>query len=109
MACVEFTRADKSMNQTRADTMLDEGWVLSPAVALRPEPFGAMAYHFGNRKLTFLKKPELVRVIRSLERSATVRDALLHCAIPESRWPAYVGALRSLAATDMIRASIRNE
>ncbi|HEY9562375.1 MAG TPA: mycofactocin biosynthesis chaperone MftB, partial [Nocardioides sp.] len=39
---------------------LDEPWALSPSVALRPEPFGAMAYHFGNRKLTFLKRPELV-------------------------------------------------
>jgi mycofactocin biosynthesis protein MftB len=85
--------------------MLDEEWMLSPAVALRPEPFGAMAYHFGNRKLTFLKKPELVRVIRSLEESATVRDALVQSDVPAAQWPAYVGALRSLAATDMIRAS----
>lgn len=93
------------MNLTSADTMLDEEWVLSPAVALRPEPFGAMAYHFGNRKLTFLKKPELVRVIRSLKDSATVRDALVQSRVPEAQWPAYVGALLSLAATDMIRAS----
>lgn len=85
--------------------MLDEGWALSPAVALRPEPFGAMAYHFGNRKLTFLKKPELVHVIRCLEESATVREALMQASIPESQWPAYVAALGSLAETDMIRAS----
>ncbi|SER28421.1 mycofactocin biosynthesis chaperone MftB [Arthrobacter sp. OV608] len=93
------------MSPTSTDTMLDEEWMLSPAVALRPEPFGAMAYHFGNRKLTFLKKPELVRVIRSLEGSGTVRDALVQSGVPEGQWPAYVGALRSLAATDMIRAS----
>ena len=43
--------------------ILDEAWRLSPSVALRPEPFGALAYHFGNRKLTFLKRPELVRVV----------------------------------------------
>ena len=35
-------------------------------MALRPEPFGALAYHFGNRKLTFLKRPELVAVVRAL-------------------------------------------
>lgn len=93
------------MTPTSTDTMLDEGWVLSPAVALRPEPFGAMAYHFGNRKLTFLKKPELVRVIRSLEDSATVRDALRQSGVPQAHWSAYVAALHSLAATDMIRAS----
>lgn len=106
MACVAFTRRpDKTMKMTSTDIMLEEGWVLSPAVALRPEPFGAMAYHFGNRKLTFLKKPDLVRVIRSLEESTTVRDALVQSGVPEAQWPAYVGALRSLAATDMIRVS----
>ena len=89
--------------------MLDEGWVLSPAVALRPEPFGAMAYHFGNRKLTFLKKPELVTVVRFLSESATVRDALIHASIPETQWHAYLAALRSLATTDMIRGSEGND
>lgn len=84
--------------------MLDEAWVLSPAVALRPEPFGAMAYHFGNRKLTFLKKPELVKVVRSLGECATVRDALELARIPEAEWPVYVAALHGLSVTDMIRA-----
>ncbi|MFF2299318.1 mycofactocin biosynthesis chaperone MftB [Arthrobacter sp. NPDC058127] len=90
---------------TSTGTMLDEGWALSPAVALRPEPFGAMAYHFGNRKLTFLKKPELVRVVRSLNECTTVREALVQAGIPEAQWHAYLGALHSLAATNMIRAS----
>lgn len=89
--------------------MLDEGWALCPAVALRPEPFGAMAYHFGNRKLTFLKKPELVTVVRFLSESATVRDALIQASIPEIHWDAYLAALRSLAATDMIRGSEGND
>lgn len=93
------------MTMTSTDTMLDERWIQSPAVALRPEPFGAMAYHFGNRKLTFLKKPELVQVVCSLGESATVRDALVQASIPESQWHAYLAALRSLAATDMIRAN----
>jgi putative mycofactocin binding protein MftB len=93
------------MEPTSTETMLDEEWVLSPAVALRPEPFGAMAYHFGNRKLTFLRKPELVSVVRSLEDSPTVRHALVQSGVREAQWPAYVGALRSLAASDMIRAT----
>jgi putative mycofactocin binding protein MftB len=62
-----------------------------------------MAYHFGNRKLTFLKRPELVRVVQSLQDSETVRQALTEAGVPEPHWPAYIGALRSLAATDMIR------
>lgn len=85
--------------------MLDAVWVLSPAVALRPEPFGAMAYHFGNRKLTFLKRPELVRVIRSLRPDTTLREVLSEASVPNSQWPAYAKALSSLAQTDMIRAS----
>lgn len=93
------------METTSTDAMLDEVWVLSPAVALRPEPFGAMAYHFGNRKLTFLKRPELVRVIRSLNNGVTVRQVLTEAGVPEAQWRAYLTALRTLAETDMIRAS----
>jgi putative mycofactocin binding protein MftB len=83
--------------------MLDEAWALSPSVALRPEPFGAMAYHFGNRKLTFLKRMELVRVVRGLADHGDVRSALVAAAVPESQWSAYVDALAGLAAADMIR------
>ena len=83
--------------------MLDEAWGLSPAVALRPEPFGAMAYHFGNRKLTFLKRNELVDVVRGLSGHPDVRGALEAAGIRELDWPGYVAALQGLAATDMIR------
>jgi len=83
--------------------MLDEAWTLSPSVALRPEPFGALAYHFGNRRLTFLKRPELVAVVRGLAEQPDVRGALTQAGVPESQHPAYVAALRALAATDMIR------
>ena len=85
-----------------ADPMLDEAWTLSASVALRPEPFGALAYHFGNRKLTFLKKQELVDVVNALGESETVAGALSHAGIPPVQWPAYVKALRGLAASDMI-------
>ena len=83
--------------------ILDTAWALSPSVALRPEPFGALAYHFGNRKLTFLKRPELVAVVRALGEQADVRSALVACGVPESQHPAYATALRGLADTDMIR------
>ena len=83
--------------------MLDEAWRLSPSVALRPEPFGALAYHFGTRKLTFLKRPELVAVVRGLAEHPDVRSALEAAHVPQAEWPAYVGALEGLVATDMIR------
>jgi putative mycofactocin binding protein MftB len=87
---------------TIADAMLDEAWALSPSVSLRPEPFGALAYHFGNRRLTFLKKPELVAVVRALGESLTVRGALEQAFVPESQWSAYLTALRGLVASDML-------
>lgn len=90
------------MTTLMADPMLAEAWTLSPSVALRPEPFGALAYHFGNRKLTFLKKQELVDVVNALGVSETVADALTGAGVPDAQWPAYVKALRGLAASDMI-------
>jgi putative mycofactocin binding protein MftB len=85
------------------DPLLDEGWMLSPSVALRPEPFGALAYHFGNRRLTFLKRPELVAVVRGLADHPHARGALDAAGVPEAQHPAYAAALRGLAAADMIR------
>jgi putative mycofactocin binding protein MftB len=83
--------------------VLDEAWALTPGVALRPEPFGALAYHFGNRRLTFLKRPELVEVVRGLAAASTVRSALAAAGVAEKQFPAYIAALQGLAAADMIR------
>jgi putative mycofactocin binding protein MftB len=83
--------------------MLEDPWTLSPTVALRLESFGAMAYHFGNRKLTFLKSPELVMVVRGLDQHPHVAAALDAAGVPSSQRDAYVAALRGLAESDMIR------
>lgn len=53
----------------------DVDWRLHPSVAVRPEPFGALLYHFGTRKLSFLKDRRVVDVVRSLDDHATARDA----------------------------------
>ncbi|MFI1165489.1 mycofactocin biosynthesis chaperone MftB [Streptomyces sp. NPDC020801] len=73
---------------------------LSPCVALRPEPFGALAYHFGNRRLSFLKVPELVELVSGLNQHASVREAL--AGVPERRRNAFRHALAALAAADVI-------
>jgi putative mycofactocin binding protein MftB len=73
---------------------------LNPRVALRPEPFGALAYHFGTRKLSFLKVPELVELVRQLESHPTVLAAVDHLA--EADRARFLRALAALAATDMI-------
>lgn len=87
------------------DTLVSvtDGWELSPSVALRPEPFGALAYHFGNRKLTFLKTPSLVTLVRALGEEPDVGSALDTAGVPAQQRPAYLSALAGLAATDMIR------
>ncbi len=83
--------------------MLTEAWILSPSVALRPEPFGALAYHFGNRRLTFLKRPALVEVVRRLGTEPDVRSALESAQVPSREWLAYETALGKLAEADVIR------
>jgi putative mycofactocin binding protein MftB len=82
--------------------MLDRALDLHPQVALRPEPFGALAYHAGNRKLTFLKHPDMVAVVRSLAEHATVRDALVACGVAEARWPSFVSALAHLETSELL-------
>lgn len=82
--------------------LLDSAWAISPSVALRPEPFGALAYHFGNRKLTFLKRRDLVTVVESLGEHITARSALRAAGIPEAQFDVYASALGGLAAADMI-------
>jgi putative mycofactocin binding protein MftB len=76
------------------------GYQLNPQVALRPEPFGALAYHFGTRRLSFLKAPELVELVRGLGTHRCVSDAL--AAVPDGRRDVYLRALAALAAADLI-------
>ena len=82
---------------------LDAAYELDPRVALRPEPFGAMAYHFGNRRLSFLRSMDIVAVLENLSRHPSVADALRAAEVEESRWPIFTAALDRLAASEMIR------
>ena len=85
--------------------MLERRLALDPQVALRPEPFGALAYHYGTRRLIFLKHPDVVRVVDALGDHATVADALRACGIAESRWPSFTTALASLESSGLLRGS----
>jgi putative mycofactocin binding protein MftB len=76
------------------------GYRLNPALALRPEPFGALAYHFGTRRLSFLKAPDLVELVRGLGSHRCVSDAL--ATVLDGRREVYLRALAALAASDMI-------
>ncbi len=72
-------------------------------MALRPEPFGALAYHYGSRRLTFLRSVLLADLVRQLDHHDSV-DAALTAAVPEAERPAYRRALASLADSRFICA-----
>jgi putative mycofactocin binding protein MftB len=76
---------------------------LHPQVAIRPEPFGALAYHYGNRRLVFLKHPDVVAVVESLAEHADVRAALRANEVEEYRWPSFVAAIDSLSRSEIVR------
>ena len=82
--------------------MLTEAWQLSDSVSLRPERFGALAYDFRTRRLSFLKTPVLVDVVRRLGDSPTVLDALTGAGVDASQQPAYVSALAGLATSGLL-------
>jgi putative mycofactocin binding protein MftB len=86
---------------------LDRALELHPEVALRPEPFGALAYHYGNRRLVFLKHPDIVSVVGALADHRSVRSALTACGVDERRWPGFVSALASLEHSEIVRERTR--
>jgi putative mycofactocin binding protein MftB len=76
----------------------------SPSVALRPEPFGALVYHFGTRRLSFLKTPQLVAVVSGLADQPDVHAALDAAGVDPAQRPAYLRALAGLAGNGTIVA-----
>jgi putative mycofactocin binding protein MftB len=77
-------------------------WRRARSVALRPEPFGALVYHFGNRKLSFLKSKTLVAVVETLAEHPSADATLVACGVPDAQLPAYRRALADLARSQMI-------
>ena len=74
----------------------------APRVAVRPEPFGALVYHYGTRRLSFLKTPELVEVVRGLARHPDVHAAIEAAGVAVASRPAYLRALAGLAEAGTI-------
>jgi putative mycofactocin binding protein MftB len=83
--------------------VLDRAWALAPQVSVRPERFGALLYHFGTRRLSFLKDPRLLTVVQTLADAPTARDACGRAGVDDAALPAYEQALARLADTDMLR------
>lgn len=81
---------------------LDCRWRLHPRVSLRPEPFGALAYHYDNRRLNFLRSHDLVAVVKEMGDHPTPRSAFDALDLDENRWPSFAKALQALAGSDFI-------
>ena len=84
--------------------LLDGAWQVHPQVSVRPESFGALLYHFGTRRLSFLKDRRLLDVVQRLPSSATAREACAAAGLAAARLPAVERALAQRAAPHMIVA-----
>ncbi len=81
----------------------DRAYRLNPQVALRNESFGALAYHYGNRRLVFLKSQMLVTLVSSLHEYPSAREAVA-AIVPERERTSYEAALARLANSEVIDA-----
>ncbi len=82
----------------------DRGWRLHHQVAVRPEPFGALLYHFGTRKLSFLKNRKIVEVVNALGDHPDARSALRAAGVDDDMQAPYVHALSVLVKSNMLVA-----
>ncbi|MCW2590001.1 MAG: hypothetical protein JWQ86_2428 [Mycobacterium sp.] len=80
----------------------DRGWRLHHQVSVRPEPFGALLYHFGTRKLSFLKNTTIVEVVNLLADYPDARTALRAAGIDDAEQAPYVHALSVLVQSKML-------
>jgi putative mycofactocin binding protein MftB len=95
---------DAPAGGARAGFDLDRPWQLHPQVSVRPERFGALLYHFGTRRLSFLKSPALLAVVSSLADAPSARAACQDAGVSAAELPAYATALETLASSQMILA-----
>lgn len=79
-------------------------WKLSPDVAIRPEQFGALAYHYGNRRLVFLKSKDLVQLVQDLANYESASAAITATIAPNNQ-QSYVAALARLALSEVLVVS----
>jgi len=80
-----------------------QAWRLNPQVALRDEAFGALAYHYGNRRLVFLKSRLLVELVSALGEYPSAAAAIA-ALVPEAQRAGYERALARLATSEVIDA-----
>lgn len=80
----------------------DSVLTVSERVSIRPEPFGALLYHFGTRRLSFVKSPVLLAVITDLDGERCVADAMTAAGVSDDAQPAMLRALSTLRDSQML-------
>ncbi len=91
-----------SRPRTEAGFDPDRGWRLHPQVSVRPEPFGALLYHFGTRRLSFLKNDVIVAVVKSLDDHPDARSACRAAGVDSTSESGYFSALTVLAESNIL-------
>lgn len=71
-------------------------------MAVRPEPFGALLYHFGTRKLSFLKNRTILDVVQSLTDHPDIRTACRAAGVDDAAQAPYLHALGVLVESNML-------
>lgn len=78
-------------------------YALHPQVAIRPEPFGGLAYNYDTRRLTLITARPLVDVVQALGEHASAADAIAAC-VPAADHGRFETALATLHDSGVIRA-----
>lgn len=93
---------EQTTTEQAVDVDLDAAYDLAPQVAVRPEQFGALLYHFGTRRLSFLKDRRLLAAVQALAGQPSARAALATAGVGAAETATYARALTTLVRTSMI-------
>lgn len=88
---------------------LDLTLTIHPRVSVRPEPFGALLYHFGTRQLSFLKDRTLLGIVQNLDGSRSLGEAIELEGVTPDRVDRYRRAIATLMASSMLTVATRTE
>jgi putative mycofactocin binding protein MftB len=96
--------ATRLTDGTTGQATFDAGrrYELHPDLALRPERFGALLYHYGTRRLTFLKSLELTAIVSDIGEHPSVDAALTAHDVGADRRQHILRALAKLEASEVI-------
>jgi mycofactocin biosynthesis protein MftB len=97
-----LTACAVSTDSLRHDFDENLAWALRPTVSLRSESFGALAYDFESRRLSFLKHPVLVKVVEALSTTPTASAACEAVGVSTDARGPIIRALAQLAEKGMI-------